>query len=86
MLFLQEIFGPVLTVHPYPDADYIKVAQMADQTSPFALTDSVFVLDPEARKQLLNIFRDTAGNFYINDKSTGSIVGQQPFAGARLSG
>ena len=84
--FLQEIFGPVLTVYPYPDDQFVQTAELADKTSPYGLTGAIYVQDPEARKKLCETFRDTAGNFYINDKSTGSIVGQQPFGGARLSG
>ena len=83
---LQEIFGPVLTVYPYPDEQFVQMAELADQTSPYGLTGAIYVQDPEAREKLCETFRDTAGNFYINDKSTGSIVGQQPFGGARLSG
>ena len=86
LLFLQEIFGPVLAVYPYPDDQFMQTAELADKTSPYGLTGAIYVQDPEARKKLCETFRDTAGNFYINDKSTGSIVGQQPFGGARLSG
>lgn len=82
----EEIFGPVLSVFPYPDDEYFKYAQMASQTSPFALTGAIFVKDSIAREELVDTFRESAGNFYINDKSTGSVVGQQPFGGDRLSG
>nr|XP_022336824.1 delta-1-pyrroline-5-carboxylate dehydrogenase, mitochondrial-like [Crassostrea virginica] len=82
----EEIFGPVLTVFPYPDDEYLKYAEMATKTSPFALTGAIFVKDQKVREELIDIFKDAAGNFYINDKSTGSVVGQQPFGGARLSG
>lgn len=82
----EEIFGPVLSVFPYPDDEYFKYAQMASKTSPFALTGAIFVKDSIAREKLVDTFRESAGNFYINDKSTGSVVGQQPFGGDRLSG
>lgn len=82
----EEIFGPVLTVFPYPDDEYLKYAQMASKTSPFALTGAIFVKNSIAREELVDTFRESAGNFYINDKSTGSVVGQQPFGGDRLSG
>ncbi|XP_062597792.1 delta-1-pyrroline-5-carboxylate dehydrogenase, mitochondrial-like, partial [Saccostrea cucullata] len=82
----EEIFGPVLTVFPYPDDEYMKYAQLATKTSPFALTGAVFAKEPKAREELVDAFQDVAGNFYINDKSTGSVVGQQPFGGDRLSG
>lgn len=82
----EEIFGPVLSVFPYPDDEYFKYAQMASKTSPFALTGAIFVKDSIAREELVDTFRESAGNFYINDKSTGSVVGQQPFGGDRLSG
>lgn len=82
----EEIFGPVLSVFPYPDDEYFKYAQVASKTSPFALTGAIFVKDSVAREELVDTFRESAGNFYINDKSTGSVVGQQPFGGDRLSG
>jgi acyl-CoA reductase-like NAD-dependent aldehyde dehydrogenase len=76
----------VLTVYPYPDNQWHDVATMANDTAPFGLTGAIFAQDPEARFSLIDLFRDAAGNFYINDKSTGSVVGQQPFGGDRLSG
>ncbi|XP_062602562.1 delta-1-pyrroline-5-carboxylate dehydrogenase, mitochondrial-like [Saccostrea cucullata] len=82
----EEIFGPVLTVFPYPDDEYMKYAELATKTSPYALTGAVFAKEPKAREELVDAFQDVAGNFYINDKSTGSVVGQQPFGGDRLSG
>ncbi|XP_052082870.1 delta-1-pyrroline-5-carboxylate dehydrogenase, mitochondrial-like [Mytilus californianus] len=82
----EEIFGPVLTVYPYPDDQYKEVADILKETSPFALTGAIFALDEVVKKELTDKFRDCAGNFYINDKSTGSVVGQQPFGGSRLSG
>ncbi|XP_050414417.1 delta-1-pyrroline-5-carboxylate dehydrogenase, mitochondrial [Patella vulgata] len=85
-LMQEEIFGPVLTVYVYPDNKCIETAELANQTSPFALTAAIFAKDEGAQKELVELFRDNAGNFYINDKSTGSVVGQQPFGGTRLSG
>ncbi|XP_067659299.1 delta-1-pyrroline-5-carboxylate dehydrogenase, mitochondrial-like [Haliotis asinina] len=82
----EEIFGPVVTVYVYPDEKVEEVAELASQTSPYALTCAIYAEDDKAKNQLCDIFRDTAGNFYINTKSTGSVVGQQPFGGARLSG
>ena len=76
----------MLTVYPYPDDQFVQTAELASRTSPFGLTGAIYVLEPGARKQLVEVMRDAAGNFYINDKCTGSVVGQQPFGGARLSG
>ena len=86
VLPIQEIFGPVLAVYPYPDNDFRAAAKLANETSPYGLTAAIFVHDQSARNELCEVFRQAAGNFYINDKSTGSVVGQQPFGGARLSG
>lgn len=82
----EEIFGPVVTVYPYPDDQYKEMAEKVTQTSPYALTGAIFALDEKVKEELTDTFRDSAGNFYINDKSTGSVVGQQPFGGTRLSG
>ncbi len=82
----EEIFGPVLTVYVYPDADYSKALQLCDQTSPYALTGAVFARDREAIMEAHQVLRNAAGNFYVNDKPTGAVVGQQPFGGARGSG
>ncbi|GFN74271.1 delta-1-pyrroline-5-carboxylate dehydrogenase, mitochondrial [Plakobranchus ocellatus] len=82
----EEIFGPVLTVYVYPDNQMMETVEVAKNTSPFALTAAVYVEDEAAKAQLVDAFRFNAGNFYINDKSTGSIVGQQPFGGSRRSG
>ena len=76
----------MLTVYAYPDDQFQQTAELASTTSPFGLTGAIYVQDPVAREKLCDTFHDSAGNFYINDKSTGSIVGQQPFGGARLSG
>ena len=82
----EEIFGPVLTVYVYPDAEYEKTLHVCDETSPYALTGAIFAKDRYAINLALEILRDAAGNFYINDKPTGAVVGQQPFGGARASG
>lgn len=82
----EEIFGPVITIYVYPDKDYEKTLKLCDETSPYALTGAVFGTDREAVVLAEKILRQAAGNFYINDKPTGAIVGQQPFGGARASG
>jgi len=82
----EEIFGPVLTVYIYPDNKYEETLHLCDETSPYALTGSIFAKDREAVVLATNILRNSAGNFYVNDKSTGAVVGQQPFGGARMSG
>ena len=82
----EEIFGPVLTVYVYPDNQYEQTLQLCDETSPYALTGAIFSQDRYAVIQASKILRNTAGNFYINDKPTGAVVGQQPFGGARASG
>jgi 1-pyrroline-5-carboxylate dehydrogenase len=83
---LEEIFGPVLTVYVYPDDRFEETLRICDQTSPYALTGSVFAKDKNAIDTAERILVNAAGNFYINDKPTGAVVGQQPFGGARLSG
>jgi 1-pyrroline-5-carboxylate dehydrogenase len=82
----EEIFGPVLTVYTYPDKKYADTLQLCDQTSPYALTGSIFAEDKNAITLAETMLVNAAGNFYINDKPTGAVVGQQPFGGARLSG
>lgn len=82
----EEIFGPIVTVYVYPDEKYKDVAKLASETSPFALTGAIYAEDEDVVKELSEVFHDCAGNFYVNDKSTGSVVGQQPFGGSRLSG
>jgi 1-pyrroline-5-carboxylate dehydrogenase len=82
----EEIFGPVLTVYVYPDEKFEETLLLCDQTSPYALTGSIFAKDRQAISKAERVLVNAAGNFYINDKPTGSIVGQQPFGGARLSG
>ena len=82
----EEIFGPVITVYVYEDADWSKALELVDSTSPYGLTGSVFARDRVAIQEAIAELRDAAGNFYINDKPTGAVVGQQPFGGARASG
>lgn len=82
----EEIFGPVLTVYPFEDADLEKTIELCDTTSPYALTGAVFSKDRIAAADICTKLRYAAGNFYINDKPTGAVVGQQPFGGARASG
>ncbi len=85
-LLCEEIFGPVVTAHVYPDARWEETLGIVDETSPYALTGAVFSRDRQAIRQASLILRNAAGNFYINDKPTGAVVGQQPFGGARGSG
>ncbi|WP_421873540.1 L-glutamate gamma-semialdehyde dehydrogenase [Marinoscillum sp.] len=82
----EEIFGPVLTIYVYEPKDFEATLQMVDETSPYALTGAVFSKDREAVELAARKLRNAAGNFYINDKPTGAVVGQQPFGGARGSG
>jgi len=85
-LLCEEIFGPVLTAHAYADSKFAEILQVVDQTSPYALTGSIFAKDRAVIRQASAALRNSAGNFYINDKPTGATVGQQPFGGARASG
>jgi 1-pyrroline-5-carboxylate dehydrogenase len=86
-IFAEELFGPVLAVHVYDDANGIDDAlSLVDRTSPYGLTGAVFSRDRGAIKKATQRLRQAAGNFYINDKPTGAVVGQQPFGGARASG
>jgi 1-pyrroline-5-carboxylate dehydrogenase len=82
----EEIFGPVVTVYVYPDDRFEETLVLCDQTSPYALTGSIFAKDRQAIALAERMLANAAGNFYINDKPTGSVVGQQPFGGARMSG
>jgi 1-pyrroline-5-carboxylate dehydrogenase len=82
----EEIFGPVLTVHVYPAAKWSETLALVDRTSPYALTGAVFSRDRAALLEADRALRHAAGNYYINDKPTGAVVGQQPFGGARASG
>jgi len=85
-LMCEEIFGPVLTAYAYPDAEWDETLKIIDRTSPYALTGAVFARDRAAVHQAMTVLRHAAGNFYVNDKPTGAVVGQQPFGGARASG
>ncbi|XP_043764903.1 delta-1-pyrroline-5-carboxylate dehydrogenase, mitochondrial [Cervus elaphus] len=82
----EEIFGPVLATYVYPDEEYKETLQLVDRTSSYGLTGAVFAQDRDVLREATELLRNAAGNFYINDKSTGSVVGQQPFGGARVSG
>ncbi len=82
----EEIFGPVVTAYVYPDNEWQETLEIIDRTSPYALTGAVFSRDRVAVRQAMSALRNAAGNFYINDKPTGAVVGQQPFGGARGSG
>ncbi|OEU76799.1 MAG: 1-pyrroline-5-carboxylate dehydrogenase [Desulfuromonadales bacterium C00003093] len=82
----EEIFGPVITLYVYPDAQFEETLELCDQTSPYALTGAIFANDRCAVSLALSKLENAAGNFYINDKPTGAVVGQQPFGGARASG
>ena len=82
----EEIFGPVLSLYVYPERDWAHTLALVDRTSPYALTGAVFAQDRTAVAQAHGALRYAAGNFYVNDKPTGAVVGQQPFGGARASG
>lgn len=82
----EEIFGPVVSIYVYDDAKYAETMQLIDESSMYALTGAVFAQDRQAIAQTMDGLMDNAGNFYINDKPTGAVVGQQPFGGARASG
>lgn len=82
----DEIFGPVISVFVYDDADWERTLELVDSTSPYALTGAVFANDRSAIREAMDTLRNSAGNFYINDKPTGAVVGQQPFGGGRASG
>ncbi len=83
---IEEIFGPVMTVFVYEDEKYEETLQICDQSSPYALTGSIFSNDRYELNKAFNMLRYAAGNFYLNDKPTGAVVGNQPFGGARASG
>lgn len=85
-LIKEEIFGPVVAVYVYPDAHWKETLQLVDQTSPYGLTGSVFATERQAIREARVALRHAAGNFYINDKPTGAVVGEQPFGGGRASG
>lgn len=82
----EEIFGPVITIYVYEDDKLDETLDLCNTTSPYALTGGVFAQDRQAIVEMTNRLRDAAGNFYINDKPTGAVVGQQPFGGGRASG
>jgi len=82
----EEIFGPILTLYVYEDNDWKKTLKLVDETSPYALTGAIFAQDRYAINEATKALENAAGNFYINDKPTGAVVGQQPFGGARASG
>ncbi|HUF23147.1 MAG TPA: L-glutamate gamma-semialdehyde dehydrogenase [Vicinamibacterales bacterium] len=85
-LLCEEIFGPVVTAYVYDDHKWSETLEVMDRTSPYALTGAVFARDRAAVREAASALRNAAGNFYINDKPTGAVVGQQPFGGARSSG
>ena len=85
-VFTTEYFGPVLSVHVYDDADYDSVLTQMESVAPYALTGSIIAQDRTAIAHAQQVLRHAAGNFYVNDKPTGAVVGQQPFGGARASG
>jgi 1-pyrroline-5-carboxylate dehydrogenase len=82
----EEIFGPILSVYVYEDQDWKETLKLVDETSPYSLTGSIFSQDRYAIDEAYKALENAAGNFYINDKPTGAVVGQQPFGGARASG
>ena len=85
-IFTKEYFGPILGVHVFDDADYEAVMAQAADIAPYALTGSIIAQDRAAIAHAAEVLRFSAGNFYVNDKPTGAVVGQQPFGGARASG
>ena len=85
-LMAEEIFGPVLTIYVYPQNQYDETLELCDQTSPYALTGAIFSTDRAPIVKAMRALCHAAGNFYINDKPTGAVVGQQPFGGSRASG
>ncbi len=82
----RELFGPLVTLYIYPDQEWEKTLKLVDETSEYALTGAVYSQDRYALEEALKLLENSAGNFYINDKPTGAVVGQQPFGGARGSG
>jgi 1-pyrroline-5-carboxylate dehydrogenase len=85
-LFTTEYFGPILGIHVYDDGDFDSVVRQAATATPYALTGAVFARDRSVITEASDLLRYAAGNFYVNDKPTGAVVGQQPFGGARASG
>ncbi|KFP30835.1 hypothetical protein N325_10590, partial [Colius striatus] len=82
----QEIFGPVLTVYVYPEQRFQEVLELIDSSTAYGLTGAIYAQDKRIIKEAQRLLRNAAGNFYINDKSTGAVVAQQPFGGSRSSG
>jgi len=85
-LMCEELFGPVVTLYAYPDDQYVETLRLCDTSTPYALTGALFSRDRAALATAMTELRHSAGNFYINDKPTGAVVGQQPFGGSRASG
>jgi 1-pyrroline-5-carboxylate dehydrogenase len=85
-LLRDELFGPIVTLYVYPEGEYSQMLQTIDRSAAYGLTGSVFARDRAAIAEAEMVLRHAAGNFYINDKPTGAVVGQQPFGGARGSG
>jgi 1-pyrroline-5-carboxylate dehydrogenase len=81
-----ELFGPVMTIFVYDENDFSETLKLVDETSEYALTGAILSSDRYAIQEATNVLQNCAGNFYINDKPTGAVVGQQPFGGARASG
>ena len=82
----EEIFGPVMTIYVYKDSEFDKTLSLVDKTSEYALTGAILANDRYVVEKATNALKNSAGNFYINDKPTGAVVGKQPFGGARGSG
>jgi 1-pyrroline-5-carboxylate dehydrogenase len=82
----EEFFGPIVTVQVYPDHDFEGCLEIINDTSRYGLTGAIFAADRMAIAKASNVLRNAAGNFYVNDKPTGAVVGQQPFGGGRASG
>jgi len=83
---VEELFGPVLTIFAYPDEELDETLRFCDESTPYALTGAIFAEDRQSIVNMEWMLRHAAGNFYINDKPTGAVVGRQPFGGARASG
>jgi 1-pyrroline-5-carboxylate dehydrogenase len=85
-LMREELFGPIVTVYVYPDGEWERTLELVDDTAANGLTGAIFSEDRGAIEEAEEVLRYAAGNFYVNDKPTGAVVGQQPFGGARASG
>jgi 1-pyrroline-5-carboxylate dehydrogenase len=85
-IICEEIFGPVVSLYVYPESDWTETLRMVDEATPYALTGAVFATERRALLEADAALRHTAGNYYVNDKPTGAVVGQQPFGGGRASG